>query len=217
MLLRYAAPGIADALTRLFFQWTGALSNTAANNWCSTAASEWSTNIAGKVPTAMTLTEVSLEDLTSNTGPVGVWSGANAGSRSAGSYAPATAFIIQDAIARRYRGGHPRKYLLGMDSSQTTPTDGNSWLSSYAAGIVTAWDAFMAAISGGNGPSGTTAWNEANVSYYLGSTEETVGNPPYVRGKTLRTLRGTPLVDVVIGHTYNPQIGAQRRRNKQTA
>lgn len=217
MLLRYAAPGIADALTRLFFAWTGSLTNTALNNYATTVATNWNTDIAPLVPAGVVLTEVSIEDLTSATGPVGVWSGSHAGTRSGGGFAPATAFIITDSIARRYRGGHPRKYLLGMDITQTTPTDGNTWLATYASTIVTTWGTFMTSISGGNGPSGSTGWAEANVSYYQGSTGSTVGSAPYVRGKTTRTLRGTPAVDIVVGHSYNPQLGSQRRRNKQSS
>lgn len=217
MLLRYAAPGIADALTRLFFEWAGSITNTSLNNYATQVATNWNTDIAPLVPSAMTLTEVSCEDLTTPTGPVGVWSGSHAGTRATGAFAPATAFIITDSIARRYRGGHPRKYLLGMDSSQTTPTDGNTWLSTYASGVVTNWNTFLTSITGANGPSGTTTWVEVNVSYYQGSTATTVGTSPYVRGKTTRTLRSTPAIDLVAGHSYNPQIGSQRRRNKQSS
>ena len=217
-ILRVAAPGITDSLLRMFFQWAGSLSNTNLNTWCSNVATAWQTNIGPLVPSAVVLNEVTAEDLTSTTGPVGVWSGSKAGSRSGGAFTPAAAFIITDLIPRRYRGGHPRSYLLGLDTSQTTPTDGNTWLSTFAATVVTDWTAFMNAISGSSGPSGTTTWARCNVSYYLGSTDVITGTPPYQRGKTKATLRTVvPTPDVIISYSYNPQIGSQRRRNHQSA
>lgn len=215
---RFAAPGIADALARTFFAWSGTITNSTLNSWATSAANNWTTNMASLVPAAVSLTEVSVEDLTSTTGPVGVWSGSKIGSRAGGGYAPAACFIVQDIIPRRYRGGHPRNYLLGMDISQTSPTDGNTWLSTYASGVLTAWTNYLNSISGSNGPSGATTWQQVNVSYYLGSTEVTTGTAPYVRGRTKATIRtGTIPFDVVIGHNYNPQVGSQRRRNKQSA
>lgn len=218
MLLRWAAPGIADGLARLFFTWAGSISNTTLNTYANAVASAYNINITPLVPPAVSLTEVVIEDLTSLTAPVGVWSGTHPGSRSTGAYTPAACFIIQDLISRRYRGGKPRNYLLGMDTSQTSPTDGNTWLASYANTVVTAWSNFLTAISGANGPVGATAWAQSNVSYYQGTTSVTSGTGAYTRGKTKATVRAVvPFPDPVIGHAYNPQIGSQRRRNKQSS
>lgn len=218
MLLRWAAPGIADGLARLFFSWAGNISNSSLNTYASSVANAWSNNFGGQVPAQVALTEVSIEDLTSPTGPVGVWSGSKAGSRSGGAYTPAAAFIVQDVIPRRYRGGHPRNYLLGLDTSQTTPADGNTWLPTYATTVLGAWTNFLGAISGANGPSGATTWAQVNVSYYSGTEAVTSGSGNYIRGKTKAIVRTTvPFPDVVVGHNYNPQLGSQRRRNKQSA
>lgn len=202
---------------RAFFAWAGTITNSTLNTWASSAATSWGAHMAPLVPAAVVLNEVSVEDLSTTTGPVGVWSGSQVGTRSTGAFTPAAAFIVQDIIPRRYRGGHPRSYLLGMDTSQTTPTDGNTWLPAFGTSVLTAWNAWMAAISGSGGPSGATTWQRVNVSYYLGTTEVTTGTPPYVRGKTKATLRTTvPTPDVIVGYGYNPQIGSQRRRNRQS-
>lgn len=218
MLLRWAAPGIIDGLARLFFSWAGNISNSTLNSYATNVAQAWSNNMANLVPAPVALTEVSIEDLTSPTGPVGVWSGTKAGSRAGGAYTPAACFIVQDVIPRRYRGGHPRNYLLGMDTSQTSPTDGNTWLASYASTVLSAWGLFLSQITGANGPSGATTWSQCNVSYYSGTMAETSGSGNYQRGKTKAIVRtAVPFPDVVIGHNYNPQIGSQRRRNRQSS
>jgi hypothetical protein len=213
-LIKYSAPGIQDLVTRMFWNWAGTLSQTALQNWANNVGSVWLTEIAPLVPAGLILTECTAEDLTSATGPAATEAFTHPGSRSGGGYAPAVAFIIQDTIARRYRGGHPRKYLPGLDITQTATTDANTWLATYANTVVTAWNAFIAGISGANAPSGTTTWSECNVSYYSGFTA--VQNPLTGRYRNVPKLRTTPLVDIISAHTYNTHFGSQRRRNAQS-
>lgn len=213
VLLRYAAPGIAEAITRLFFSWTNSISNSNSNAWCQSVANNWATNIAPLVPPALVLNAVTLEDLSQGSSVAGAWAGTKPGTRSGGEYGPAECFIIENLIGRKYRGGHSRNYLPGLDIGQASAVDGNAWNTTYAGTVLSAWQAFLSAISGSNGPAGSTPFTHVSVPMYKGF--KAVQNPLTGRYRNVPTYAPEPITpDVIVGTAYNVNFGSQRRRNR---
>jgi len=214
LLLRYAAPGIAQMLTRLFFQWSGTLSNNSLNTYAQNVANSWATNMGPNTNSNLSLIGVSANDLTTNTAPVGVWTGNKPGTaQTTVRSAPGVAFVIEKVIPRRQKGVHPRVYLPGMDIGGEVQQDANTWSSTYANTIVTAFQAFLTAISGSNGPTGATQFQHVNQSFYKGHTWSQDTNGNWHKHNTYASPLLQP--DVVVGLLANLTLGSQRRRNHQ--
>lgn len=163
-------------------------------------ASEWSTHMAPEQVSNCELTEVSLIDLTSPTA-AGVDVGAGViGTRGDDEIPANVAYLVNYPISRRYRGGHPRNYLIVGGNADFL--DAAHWSDAFTAEVATHWAAFLDAIVGYSA-SGTTLNALVNVSYIDKNLNPT---PPY--------YRTTPIVDTitVADLVGEQQMASQRRR-----
>ena len=190
-------------------QYAGALTQADAQTWAATCRSSWATNLAAAISSAWSLTSVVLTDLTSASAAQAIDGTAVAGTPSGAPVANGVALVVKDKITRRYRGGHPRSYVMGVPSANLL--NGDAWTTGFLGTGLTAWNAFIAACL--LAPAGAGAVTEVNVSYFLGFTNIT--NPSSGRAHPRATVRATPLVDQILSHSLNPKPGSQRRRNEQ--
>jgi len=216
IILQYALPTAANVLNRIFVQGTGSTNNTAMNVYATNIATAWNTNMAPQLVPAVALVAVTCEDLSSLTSPVGAWTGSHPGtSTHIDSVDPGSALIMKNITALRSRGGHSRNYLPGIPDSNVSAELGSIWNSSSAGGITTSWKNFIAAIVGTNGPTGYPSLQQVVPNYYKGFT--VVTNPITHRARNVPTLVANPTTTPVSTITFNPVIGSQRRRNRQTS
>jgi hypothetical protein len=97
-------------------------------------------------------------------------------------------------INRRYRGGHPRKYLPFGTAGTYASASSKFWDSGFIDDVQTKMAAFLSAVGGRT--EGSTNFNDVvNVSYYTGGA-----------------LRVTPVVDAVTSLAVRTRICSQRRR-----
>lgn len=160
----------------------------------------WSADVAGLQISKNSLTEVDLVDLTSNTSSAATVTGSVPGTRGDDEIASSTACLVVYPIQRRYKGGHPRSYLLVGGFADFL--DGAHWTAAFATEVITKWKTFLNAIVGfTNG--GMTISNLVNVSYVSKIANPT---PPY--------HRPVPLVDVInlSFAAAEQQVATQRRR-----
>ena len=180
---------------------------------CATLATEvaaaWNTDLAPLAGTAVTLVEVVVTDLSSDSGGRGSWAGSNAGSRS-GAATPVGVCAVQNyQISRRYRGGKPRTYWPFLTADDYY---GNkAWAAASVAAVDTGWNAYTAAI-GALSVGGVSGLAHVNISYYYKSV--LVINPISGVGKNVAKPRDTPLVDPITGNSTSTVFGSQRRRNR---
>lgn len=207
--LRTSLSADLDVLTRWFFTYTGTPPMNAA---CVTIASDVMTfaldEFVPYMPTTSALEEVEVTDLTSPTSGTGVFVAHHAGTNVGGPI-PANACVLANlTIARRYRGGKPRRYLpIGTDSDMLSP---QTWESASLANWLAAFNAFIADCET-IAVSGTNVAQHVNVSYYESFTAVT--NPITGRTKDVPKLRtGGPVIDAISGVSINPKIASQRRR-----
>jgi hypothetical protein len=148
----------------------------------------------------VTLGGVDAIDLTSATSAAVDISAGVPGTRGDDEIPANVAYLVDYPIVRRYRGGHPRSYLLVLGNADFL--DAAHWSSAATAEVATHWEAFLNAIVGFTS-SGFTVNNLVNVSYVDKALNPT---PPY--------YRTTPLVDVitVADAIGNQQMASQRRR-----
>lgn len=137
-----------------------------------------------------------VEDLSSDTGAVYTleqnWVGTNTGEA-----VPASAAVcVSETISRRYRGGHPRKYMMTGSASDYATSSIKMWQASFITNIQSGFNDFLADFPF---TTGSRTWTPVSVSYW-----ETVGG--------VRTLRPTPLVDLITGYIVRDRVCSQRRR-----
>lgn len=147
-----------------------------------------------------------VEDLSSTSGGVGVHASTQSGAI-VGDYPDAAdSLLCKLFIARRYRGGHPRKYLPPLDP--TYASDEQHWTLGILTGMATAMGtAFTSSVFIAFGSTSVTGL--VNVSFYAGFTNYT---KPSGRAAVRSNVRGTPLVDAVAGFELESLIATQRRR-----
>lgn len=205
--------GDLDVINRFYQKYSGtpgALSSSGAVAWATACGPAWSTHLASFTSTDYTLETITVEDLTSATGAVGIFDSSAAGTDASPILSAGSAAVVKSVIVRRYRGGHPRQYLGGMASDNLNTAQ--SWTSTFVANLATAYTAFRAACAAGC-PTGIAPATDVNVSYFQGFTNHTF---PSGRVRPIPTLRGTPLVDQIASFEVNPKVGSQRRRNQQS-
>jgi hypothetical protein len=191
------ANGVA-AQWRKYFQYAGTLS----------AGDAQATAFKADLVNTVTVDTIQLTDLTSSSSPQVQGVGSTAGTSGGTQVNNGAAFVVRDKISRRYRGGHPRTYLCGMATTRQNgpdtwdPTNGTNFLNDW----VTYVNACIAAVPGAAAPA-----LEVSVSYFAGFTNRTF---PSGRVHPVPTPRGVPIIDAIIGHTFNPRIASQRRRNR---
>lgn len=200
----------ADLLNRLFMSYTG--SPPAVGDlltFSNAIATAWQSDLASLISSDYTLENVVVTDLSSDTGATANTTPAYAGTDSSGCNA-GTALVVKLEIARRYRGGHPRKYLGGISNAHVTADQ--KWNATYLDSMDAGWTSFSGDIVAAT-PSGMGTGAMVNVSWFSGFTA--VENPITHRYRNVPTLRATPLLDVITGYLLNPNLASQRRRNQQ--
>jgi len=203
-------PGSTNAQFRKFFQYGGALSLADAQTWVAAARAAWTAQLAALTNTNTSLVLTKLTDLSSATSPQTIDGTTVAGTAALAAAPNGMAVVVQDKIARRYRGGHPRTYYPA--SSAADLVNGDQYTAAFLASFLTNWNAFISAILT-NIPVAAAPGTEVNVSYFTGFTVVTaVGR----RAKNVPNLRGAPLVDGIQSHSMNPKPASQRRRNHQS-
>lgn len=189
----------------------GPLGGADATTWAAAASAAWAAHLAPSHNTDVTLESVTIEDLSSDTGAVGVSTTSHSGGDSDPILSAGAALVISQKIARRYRGGHPRQYLGGF--SQPNLSTPQTWEPGILSGFPAFYTAFRAAVAAGC-PVGLQPAVDVSVSYYHGFT---IFTPPSGRSRPVPTLRAVPIVDVISEFTMNPKVASQRRRNLQSA
>ena len=153
-------------------------------------AAEYLNGWAPNIPNNITMNDWTVTDLASPTGVVSVHSNPATGS-GVGTAAPNNcAVLIRKTTARRYRGGHPKTFIIGAFDSEVV--EGRSWAASRLSVAETMWGLFhTSAVAGAGAP-----WtNEVVVHYYQHKAPLEV-----------------PLVDVITNYTAEPLIASMRRR-----
>lgn len=131
-------------------------------------------------------------DLSSNTGVQSTHTAQTVGTLT-GSAAPANlAYLINWKINRRYRGGHPRTYIAGVEESIVD----DAGVISSPTGITNAAAAFLVAVNLIDVNGGSTSTCDLCTVHYK-------------KANDVWTLVGT---DDIVGSAVNPLVGVQRRR-----
>jgi hypothetical protein len=212
VILKYSAADSTLLGSRFFLSYSGA-APSGAN--CVTLAGDiaaaWNTDLASLVSGSVTLVEVDVIDIATDTGASGQWTGDHGGGDSSGNLPGNVATNIEFDIARRYRGGKPRMFLPapGIDRLDTQQV----WEDSYVTDCNTGIAAFFTAIAALTvGSMGTLA--HVNLSYYKGFTNVTNSSG---RERAAPTYRSAALVDSVTGYATKAVVGSQRRRRSSTS
>jgi len=180
----YGGPGPVDLATLTSF----------ANS--SVMTTDFNAPYIGAAPVPEMGIDTSFIDLSS---PLGItyerlnaWVGTNTGTVLSAN----NAVCVSDQIARRYRGGHPRSYMMVGTSGDFATGSVKDWQAAFLANIQAGFDTWMSAF-----PFivGAYVFRPVNVSYY-----ETVGG--------VKTVRPTPLVDDIFAVTVRERVCSQRRR-----
>jgi hypothetical protein len=199
-----------NVLNRFFINYAGSAPSVAQlNTFAAAVATAWDNNMGDIQNTNHGLIEISVEDLTSATAAVGAAVAATFGDLGGTQLTNAVAGCLSFQIPRRYRGGHPRIYLMCGDVTKLATN--NTWTGAFITAVEAAWVAFIAAVIAA-GWAGAGTLEQVNVSYFHGFTNFTF---PSGRTKAIPTPRVAPLVDVVSGVVLNPHLASQRRRNQQ--
>jgi len=167
----------------------------AVTNLIPLASSDWS------------LEEVTVTDLSSSTAGAGSYSAATPGTRIGAPLPADAAFMTNEKIARRYRGGKPRTYW----PFGTGPDVGNPgfWNTVSLGQLNSGVGAYNAAVQAETS-SGTILGQEYSVSFYEGFTAVT--NPITGRTRDVPKVRSAAVLDPIIARAGNPRIASQRRR-----
>lgn len=193
---------------RFFLSYTGSAPSIADLNTLATAVSvAWTDNLAPLVTADESLQSVTITDLSSDTGAVGVWAGDIAGSRSGAGPPASICAVINHKIARRYRGGRPRTFVR-MGTESDIPNT-NEWSEAFQTAGREGWEAFIAQVIATTGI-GISSLAIVNISFFKSFTP--VLNPITGRTKDVPTPRDTPLVDPITLSTMALKLGSQRRR-----
>jgi hypothetical protein len=191
----------------MFWQTTVSPTAAQAANAATAAADAWNTHLAPFHSTAITLTEVTLTDLTSSSAEMGTWSGAHAGTRVGQPTSAPVSTLVNMTVHRRYRGGKPRIYVpAGAVADFATP---QTWTPTFLSGFGTAFETFLQSVIAGM-PFASPAATLVNVAYWQGHHWVPPDSTP--SKKVPLPYPGGPHVDVITGFRYNPLIGTQRRR-----
>lgn len=186
----------AEWLNIWYVGWSGATPDSGTlESYLTTAwKPEWDTIFGAQASTESTTDLYTAIDLSSDTGAEASASDSQEGSRT-GDVAPGSACVVASLeINRRYRGGHPRKYLPFGTAGTYASASSKFWDSGFIDSVQTDLAAFISAVGGRT--EGSTNFTEVvSVSYYTGGA-----------------LRVTPVVDAVTSVAVRTRICSQRRR-----
>jgi hypothetical protein len=194
---------------RIFFQY-GSSPPAAADcqALASACASQWQANLATLTHHNLTLSQVLVQDLNSDTWNVGVSTLSSAGTRTSADAMPAdVCTLIVHHVTRHYRGGKPRTYApFGVIEDLATV---KAWTTAFQGAVQAGWGSFINGIIGT--PGVFTSLNHVNVSYKSGSVPNTSGSK-WAPKEIPAPRTGGPLVEGIVAHTVNIIPGSQRRR-----
>jgi hypothetical protein len=173
----------------------GTIDSVAMSSMATSIRTAWGTNLAPQFITNSSLQTVECTDIASRTGAQGTDSVGVTGTDATAGASAAVAACVTLVIARRYRGGHPRVYLSGVNASKFT--SGSTWGPGVANAYATAFGAFRTAINALS--SGGATWQLCSVSYF-----HKVGG--------LEAYKVPPDVDVITGVKMHTRIDSMRRR-----
>lgn len=206
---RFTLGNDTNVNTKLHFAYTGGPASAAQlTTLAGMIEAQCASHVMPQFISYAVLNQLTVQDLSDRTAPLGVWSGNTPGVLG-GNMNPASICVVASYhISRRYRGGHPRGYWpMGNQAQNLTA---GSWNGTFIGNCTAALQAYVAAVTGM--VSGLTVANQVAISYYHGSS-------PYTRpnGQTAyrATLRANPLIDAVSGITCSSRMGSQRRRLKK--
>jgi hypothetical protein len=183
-----------DLFNIFYWAYTGADTNTTLLDFVTDLAARWGTHVMPQLSADTTLTAVEGIDLTSNTSPEQTAFTSIAGSKAPPITPANCALVVSEEIARRYRGGHPRKYMGGLTNGQLASP--SFWNVSDANAMSAALASFVAVVMGDNPFGGTLNITDlVNVSYRTGGA-----------------IRAVPVVDHIITFTAKEKVCSQRRR-----
>jgi hypothetical protein len=200
--------------TRIFihwyFQYSGAMSVSDLGTVTTTLVNAFKTNILNLLSGSLSITGAVATDLTSVSSPQIVQSASGAGGVLTTANPSGAAMVVEQKIARRFRGGHARLYLPGTSNSQNT--DAQRWTPAAVTAMNTGFDNFVAAAVLAP-PAAVGTLTQVTVSYFLGFVNKTF---PSGRIRPVSVPRGAPLIDPITAHITNPRVASQRRRNQQS-
>lgn len=178
-----------------YVQYSGtAPSSSDLNNYLIAIATPIETAYEAEMSVDNELTEYVITDLTSSTGATSSLARSAFGSRS-GDFNPASvAVVISNHINRRYRGGHPRKYLSWGTSGTFASGSTKDWDSAFITDCEAKYTAMLAGIVGVT-EGGTTFSVNVSVSY-----------------RNAGAVRVTAVVDPIVSSSMATRVCSQRRR-----
>lgn len=165
--------------------------STELNALAAAVRSAWVTNVLPLQSSTVYLNDVTTIDLASETGPAGVATGSSSGSKVTAIQPLNCAVCWSWAIARRYRGGHPRTYIAGLVSDQVS--NATSITTAAQSAHAAAAAAIRTAVNAVTTSAGTAKL--ATVHYYRAGA-----------------VLATPLVSQITGVSVDTRIDSQRRR-----
>jgi hypothetical protein len=210
--LIYTTDVETEAGSRFFLSYSGA-APTAGN--CITLAGDiaalWNTDLAPIIVSNFSLTEVDVQDIATDSGASGQWTGSHPGSFSGLEIPFSAANNVEYGISRRYRGGKPRMFL--PPPSQSAMATGGQWTDTFLTDVTNQVPAFFSGVEALTvGSMGTL--DHVNLSYYKGFTNVTNSSG---RERAVPTYRAAALVDTVESYIPKREIGSQRRRRVATS
>lgn len=195
--------------SRIYAQYSGSpITQTNINALATNVASEWNSELAAMTATTDTLDSIECQDLSSDTGVVGVATPSDAGTRSGTAMPASVCANIGHVIDRHYRGGKPKTFLRCGVIGDLHSSETNTWADAFVSDLKTAWQAFIAGVIA---TANCNIGNVVNVSYYQSFTP--VLNPVTGRTRDVPKLRmGGPQVDTITDAVVRAKLGSQRRR-----
>jgi hypothetical protein len=161
--------------------------NQVAQTW----ASNWVTNFAPMMNTAVRLTSVEVTDISSATGAQGVNVASHDGTRAGTAMSVQVAAVVSWHVNYRWRGGHPRTYYPAGVIADVV--NGNTWATAFQSAM------------------GTAAANQL-AQYNATPLAGGVCTMVAVRYFDQNALLPTPLVLPVANAAFHTRVDTMRRR-----
>lgn len=196
-------------LTRFFMKYSLALSAPDATTLATTLATSWNTRFAPIVSTSYSLVGVNVNDLGSRTGVETTLTVAHAGTDANPGISASAAFVMSAHVSLKYRGGHSRVYIPGLNNSLLS--DQNTWSVAAQGQVFTAWTGMLSDLAN-SPPVAVGTLTQVTVRYISSNKADfpSGSEPP-----TFPALLPTPMVLGINSWSSNQQLGSQRRRNQQ--
>lgn len=183
------------------YQYSGGPPSTAdLTTMASDLSVAWAAQMSPMQNAVTVMSGVSIVDLSSDMGAGGEDVTVNVGTRTGATVPANAAVLISYGSARRFRGGHPRQYLVA--GSQPDLLDPAHWTDAFIASVGNAWNTVLYNIIGITFGS-TNVSGQCYVSYYNKALNPV---PPY------RRLVPLPIALSDSGGTAQAELASQRRR-----